>query len=176
GGRVLTAACHRQVEANMKVATHHTSAKVRSAVQILTELLLADHNTPREAHREYGENELLTVARDLGMDPQASRFPRAPEDRGHDESSVVIAVDHNACILCDRCIRGCNEIRNNQVLGRMGKGYTAKIAFDLNDPMGNSSCVACGECMVSCPTGALVNRSVVKPQMWGKEKKEDRGQ
>ena len=54
-------------------------------------------------------------------------------------SSSVIAVDHNACILCDRCVRGCNEIRDNQVIGRMGKGYKAQIAFDLNNPMGDSS-------------------------------------
>jgi CRP-like cAMP-binding protein/Fe-S-cluster-containing dehydrogenase component len=166
GGRVLTAACHRQVEPDMKVATHHTSEKVRGVVKVLTELLLADHDTPREAHKEYGDNELHTVARELGMSPSGSRFPKSKSDRGHDESSVVIAVDHNACILCDRCIRGCNEIRNNQVLGRMGKGYTAKIAFDLNDPMGQSSCVSCGECMVSCPTGALTNRMFVGCSPW----------
>ena len=44
------------------------------------------------------------------------------------------------------------------MIGRMGKGFTAQIAFDLNAPMGNSSCVSCGECMISCPTGALTNR------------------
>src|SRR5262249_46923489 len=74
--------------------------------------------------------------------------------------------DHNACILCDRCVRGCNEIRNNQVIGRMGKGYQAQIAFDLNTPMGNSTCVSCGECMVSCPTGALTHREEVHPEVW----------
>jgi CRP-like cAMP-binding protein/Fe-S-cluster-containing dehydrogenase component len=79
---------------------------------------------------------------------------------------VVIAVDHNACILCDRCIRGCNEIRGNEVLGRQGKGYKAGIAFDLNDLMGASSCVSCGECMVSCPTGALTNRGAVQTDAW----------
>ncbi len=64
--------------------------------------------------------------------------------------------------MCDRCIRGCDEIRNNNVLGRRGKGYGAGIAFDLNVPMGNSTCISCGECMVSCPTGALTNRTVVE--------------
>jgi len=62
--------------------------------------------------------------------------------------------------LCDRCIRGCDEVRSNIVLGRMGKGYAADIAFDLNSPMGDSTCISCGECMVSCPTGALTNKSV----------------
>ncbi len=79
----------------------------------------------------------------------------------------MIAVDHEACILCDRCIRGCDEIRHNDVLGRRGKGFMAGIAFDYNLPMGNSSCVSCGECMVSCPTGALTNKSVVKTVLPG---------
>ena len=70
---------------------------------------------------------------------------------------MVIAVDHDACILCDRCVRACNDIRHNMVLARRGKGYQAGIAFDNNLPMGTSSCVSCGECMVSCPTGALTN-------------------
>ena len=51
-------------------------------------------------------------------------------ERPRDDSSLVIAVDHNACILCDRCIRGCDEIQNNDVIGRTGKGYAARIAFD----------------------------------------------
>jgi Fe-S-cluster-containing hydrogenase component 2/CRP-like cAMP-binding protein len=74
-------------------------------------------------------------------------------------------VDHDACILCDRCIRACNEVRHNYVIGRSGKGYDAKIAFDLNDPMGSSSCVSCGECMVSCPTGALTNKVVIPAEL-----------
>src|ERR1019366_8091652 len=73
--------------------------------------------------------------------------------------------DHEACILCDRCIRGCDDIRNNWVLARRGKGYQAGIAFDNNLPMGESSCVSCGECMVSCPTGALTNKKVIDTQL-----------
>jgi CRP-like cAMP-binding protein/Fe-S-cluster-containing dehydrogenase component len=171
GGRVLTAACHRQVENGMKVHTASGSTpeseRVRRTVKVLSELLLADHETPREAHREYGDNELVAIGQQFC--PGGSRFPRTPRDRGHDESSTVIAVDHNACILCDRCIRGCNDVRDNQVMGRAGKGYRAKIAFDLDVPMGNSSCVSCGECMVSCPTGALTHRQYVGPIPWAKE-------
>src|SRR5207245_8351600 len=89
------------------------------------------------------------------------RFAKRTVARGPDDSSLSIAVDHDACILCDRCIRGCDEVRTNFVLGRMGKGYSTGIAFDLNSPMGDSTCISCGECMVSCPTGALTNKSVV---------------
>ena len=161
GARTLVAACHRPVEEGMKVSTGATSDKVKNSVKILTELLLVDNEVPRVVNREYGDNELRTIAKTLGMDPHASRFPKNPHDRGTDDSSMIISVDHNACILCDRCVRACNEVRHNEVLGRMNKGFKARISFDLNDPMGNSSCVSCGECMVSCPTGALTNKKLV---------------
>ncbi|MSR31058.1 MAG: cyclic nucleotide-binding domain-containing protein [Gemmataceae bacterium] len=165
GGRVLAAACHRPVEDGMKVATAATSEKVRKAVGVLTQLLLADNQVPRKANHEYGNNELRNLARGQGISPEGSPFPKSHIDRGHDESSPVIAVDHNACILCDRCVRACNEIRHNEVIGRMGKGFTSRISFDLNDPMGHSSCVSCGECMASCPTGALTSRKMIESHL-----------
>jgi len=161
GARTLVAACHRPVEDGMKVTTGATNEKVKKSVKILTELLLVDNEIPRIVNREYGDNELRTIAKNLGMDPHASRFPKSQVDRGTDDSSMIISVDHNACILCDRCVRACNEIRHNEVLGRMNKGFNARISFDLNDPMGQSSCVSCGECMASCPTGALTNKKLV---------------
>lgn len=160
----LAPACYRPVEPGMVVKTHETDEKVRTSITLLTELLMADHPSPCEKQRKDQSCELENLAGQLQV--PAVRFARQPARRPHDDSSMVIAVDHNACILCDRCIRGCNEIRGNEVLGRRGKGYQAGIAFDLNTPMGNSSCVACGECMVSCPTGALTNRSTVQAQPW----------
>ena len=77
-----------------------------------------------------------------------------------DDSSKVISVDHQACILCDRCIRACDDIQVNEVIGRTGKGYASRIAFDLDVPMGESTCVACGECEKVCPTGALSLRDL----------------
>ena len=65
-------------------------------------------------------------------------MPRA-QGRGIDDSNPVIAVNHDACILCDRCVRACDDIQGNDVIGRSGKGYATRIAFDLDDPMGESS-------------------------------------
>ena len=135
------------------------------ARRTLVEMLMADHPSPCARQRQSGDCELETLARQEGI--AQPRFPRRISPRGQDDSSLAIAVDHEACILCDRCIRGCDEIRHNNVLGRRGKGFMAGIAFDINLPMGNSSCVSCGECMVSCPTGALTNKSVVKTVLPG---------
>jgi Fe-S-cluster-containing dehydrogenase component len=77
-------------------------------------------------------------------------------------SSRTVAVDHDRCIVCDRCVRSCNEVRPFKVLGHTGKGYLTRISFDLDENMNDSSCVQCGECMNSCPTGALqLNRRIV---------------
>src|SRR5580698_10758411 len=161
GQRVYAASCIRQVEKGMKVKT--ATDDVKSVRRTLLELLLADHPSPCVRQQTTGDCELERLSSEAGI--VSSRFPPRPEPRGRDESSASIAVDFEACILCDRCIRGCSEVRHNFVLARRGKGYQAGISFDDNLPMGESSCVSCGECMVSCPTGALTNKKVVDTQL-----------
>ncbi len=165
GGRVLSAACVRPAENGMKVSTN--SPKVLGARRTLVELLMADHPSPCARQRQSGDCELETLARDEGI--KQSRYAKRLSPRGQDNSSFVIAVDHEACILCDRCIRGCDDLKHNDVLARRGKGYQTGIAFDNNLPMGNSSCVSCGECMISCPTGALTNKSIIQTVIPGGE-------
>jgi CRP-like cAMP-binding protein/Fe-S-cluster-containing dehydrogenase component len=163
GDKVLQASCVRAAESGMKVFT--ASEKVKKHRRMLLELLMSDHPSPCARQRASGDCELETQAAAEGI--VTPRFSKRISPRGQDESSLVISVDHEACILCDRCVRGCDEIRQNNVIGRRGKGYSAGISFDLNRPMGNSSCVSCGECMVSCPTGALTNKSVVRTVLPG---------
>jgi CRP-like cAMP-binding protein/NAD-dependent dihydropyrimidine dehydrogenase PreA subunit len=163
GQRVYAASCIRQAEAGMQVKT--TTEPVQAVRRTLLELLMADHPAPCARQQHSGDCELEQLAAHAGI--EHPRFPKRSTPRGHDDSSIAIAVDHEACILCDRCIRGCDAIRHNWVLARRGKGYQAGVAFDNNLPMGDSSCVSCGECMVSCPTGALTNRKIVGTQLPG---------
>ncbi len=163
GQRVYAASCIRQAEAGMAVKTN--TEPVQSVRRTLLELLMADHPSPCARQQRSGDCELEALAAAAHI--EHPRFPKRSTPRGHDNSSLAIAVDHEACILCDRCIRGCDAIRHNWVLARRGKGYQAGIAFDNNLPMGDSTCVSCGECMVSCPTGALTNRKIIGTHLSG---------
>jgi|SRR5579883_688236 len=87
-------------------------------------------------------------------------------DANYPYSSRTVVVDHDRCILCDRCVRACSEVKPFKVIGHTGKGYGTRISFDLDAIMGQSSCVQCGECMNSCPTGALSLRRRVQPRAW----------
>src|SRR5262249_19750072 len=157
-------------EEGMQVKT--SGEHVEKPRRILTALLLAGHPTPCDRERSTGDCQLEALGRRYGLLDQARPFPadlplktRAAGEwpRGRDDSSRVIAVDHAACILCDRCIRACNDVQCNEVIGRAGRGHGARIAFDLDQPMGQSSCVSCGECVASCPTGALTNKPLTLP-------------
>jgi formate dehydrogenase major subunit len=158
GARAYAAACVRPCEDGMTVKTATEDVERNRAT--LTELLLADQPAPERDPKQTttADNELLALAERFGL-PGPGEIPTAA-GRGADLSNPVIAVDHDACILCDRCVRACDDIQGNDVIGRSGKGYTTRIAFDLNDLMGASSCVTCGECVAACPTGALTNKPI----------------
>ncbi|MCB9567161.1 MAG: formate dehydrogenase subunit alpha [Myxococcales bacterium] len=164
GGRVLAASCVRPVEAGMKV-TAHSPALDRHRT-MLTALLMADQpEAPRQARVQGNLLHVLADRYEVGVGQGSAGPLGLPRGAGRpsDPSSKVIGVDHQACILCDRCVRACDEVQSNEVITRSGKGYRAKIAFDLDDPMGASSCVSCGECMDACPTDALVNKELAAP-------------
>ena len=158
GARAYAAACVRPCEDGMEVKTATPDVERNRAT--LTELLLADQPARERDPKQTttGDNELLALADHFGL-ADGGGLP-AGSGRGADLSNPVIAVDHDACILCDRCVRACDDIQGNDVIGRSGKGYATRIAFDLNDPMGASSCVTCGECVAACPTGALTNKPI----------------
>jgi predicted molibdopterin-dependent oxidoreductase YjgC len=159
GARVFAAACVRPCEDGMAVQT--STAELERSRATPTELLIAD-KPPRDADPKQittGDNMLLAPADRYNVTGETTALP-CGAGRGTDTSNPVIAVDHDACILCDRCTRACDDIQGNDVIGRSGEGYRTRIAFDLNNPMGASSCVTCGECVAACPTGALTNKPI----------------
>jgi len=91
-----------------------------------------------------------------------------------DDSHVAMRVNLDACIHCNLCVRACREVQVNDVIGMSGRGRNARITFDQADPMGDSTCVACGECVQACPTGALMPASVLNDDQVGDSKAFDK--
>ncbi len=147
GERVLAPSCCRYPAQGMEVTTD--SARARASQKMVLELLLSDM-----PERSYSPRNKVDVwAKKLGIgSPRfaARRQPRA------DLSHPAIAVNLDACIQCTRCVRACREEQVNDVIGYAWRGEESKIVFDFDDPMGASTCVACGECVQACPTGALM--------------------
>ncbi|HYM30242.1 MAG TPA: formate dehydrogenase subunit alpha [Candidatus Cybelea sp.] len=155
GERVLAASCIRKPAAGMKVAT--ASNRAKAARKMVMELLVADQPERVRAHdpdsRFWHWADRQEVA--------SSRFPRhdaMPPDSSH----PAMAVNLDACIQCNLCVRACRDVQVNDVIGMAYRGRHAKVVFDLDDPMGESTCVACGECVQACPTGALMPANLLR--------------
>src|SRR5215469_11326992 len=133
GERVLAASCIRTPTTGMKVKTQ------------------TDRPARETAHDP--ESHFWETADEQRV--ETSRFPHAHRPQP-DRSHPAMAVNLDACIHCNLCVRACREVQVNDVIGMAGRGHHEKIVFDFDDPMGKSTCVACGECVQACPTGALM--------------------
>jgi formate dehydrogenase major subunit len=147
GERVLAASCCRTAQAGMQVTTD--SARARKSQQMVIELLQSD--MPEKEYTRHNEVDDWAARLDVGKPRFAPRPGVAP-----DLTHAGIAVNLDACIQCTRCLRACRDEQVNDVIGLAFRGQHAKIVFDMDDPMGDSTCVGCGECVQACPTGALM--------------------
>ncbi len=147
GERALAPSCCRTPTEGMQVSSQNERA--RTSQKMVLELLKSDVvETPYTRHSEL---ELWATKLAVGT----PRFP-ARHQPAQDVSHPAIAVNLDACIQCTRCQRACREEQVNDVIGYAQRGSQAEIVFDMSDPMGDSSCVGCGECVQACPTGALM--------------------
>ncbi len=154
GERVLAPACLRRPSPGMTVRTD--TERARGSRRMVIEMLLADQPPRQAAHQR--DSRFWQWAERTGV--ATSRFParRAP---AVDASHPAMRVYLDACIHCTLCVRACREVQVNDVIGMAYRGHGAKVVFDFDDPMGASTCVACGECVQACPTGALMETSLV---------------
>jgi formate dehydrogenase major subunit len=147
GERVLAPSCCRYPSEGMKVSSK--SERAITSQKMVLELLKSD--VSEQPHTLNSELDYWAGK----LDVSTPRFKPRQQPKA-DVSHPAIAVNMDACIQCTRCLRACRDEQNNDVIGLAMRGHHTEIVFDLDDPMGESSCVACGECVEACPTGALM--------------------
>jgi formate dehydrogenase major subunit len=181
GERVLAPSCCRAPADGMAVRSQ--SGRALRSQKMVLELLLAD--MPEQGHKwndntgHPGPDPGSTPAQQHGeLSEWASRLQVAPrpalkalrrEPPAPDLSHPAMAVNLDACIQCTRCVRACREEQVNDVIGYAQRGAASRIVFDLGDAMGESTCVACGECVQACPTGALMPKTLIGSQKVDRE-------
>lgn len=191
GERVLAASCIREARPGMVVRSAG-SDRVQAARKGVLELLLADQ--PAREDSPDRSSHLWDTADQLAIDaaevrhripPRSERTeptvhhvqPRPeslPHAHGQDATHSAMNVNLDACITCGLCERACREVQGNDVIGLAHRGAAAKVVFDFDDPMGESTCVACGECVQACPTGALMPATLIDQQGRGDSSVADR--
>ena len=179
GERTLAPSCCRSATAGMEVQA--TSERALKSQKMVLEMLLSDMPDVgykwNESDESQQHGELSNWAARMGVTVRPAlkalrrHQPKADISHPgwHDESHPAMAVNLDACIQCTRCVRACREEQVNDVIGYAMRGSHSEIVFDLNDAMGDSTCVACGECVQACPTGALMPKTQVGSQIVDKK-------
>ena len=162
GTNRLLPACVTPVQEGMVVQTHNE--RLQNYRKMILELLFAERNHVCAVCVMNGHCELQANAAQIGMDHV--RFDYLCPDLPMDASHERYVLDHNRCILCNRCVRVCDEIEGAHVWDVAGRGVESRLISDLNQPWGTSrSCTRCGKCVQVCPTGALFARGSTVAEM-----------
>lgn len=158
GSPKLVASCTTPIKEGIEVNTH--SSKVLEARRYNMELLLANHDLNCTTCKENLNCKLQKYAEELMITD--IRFSGEKREEPVDNSSVSIRRDNNKCILCEQCVRVCNDVQTVYAIGLVNRGFHTKVSppFGLN--MKESACINCGQCVVACPTGALTEKSDIQ--------------
>ena len=171
GERTLAPSCCRSATEGMEVQA--TSERAVKSQKMVLEMLLSDMPdtgykwNEKDESQQHGELSDWAARMGVAVRPELKVLRR--EQPKADVSHPAMAVNLDACIQCNRCVRACREEQVNDVIGYAMRGSHSEIVFDLNDPMGDSTCVACGECVQACPTGALMPKTQIGSQIVDKK-------
>ena len=168
GERTLAPSCCRNVTPGLEVLSN--SLRAKKSQEMVLELLMSD--MPDQGYKwteagQHGELSDWAQAMKVSVRPELQSLRRKQPTA--DMSHPAMAVNLDACIQCNRCVRACREEQVNDVIGYAHRGEHSQIVFDLQDSMGSSTCVACGECVQACPTGALMPKTQVGSQVVDKK-------
>lgn len=152
GARSLVTACVYPAEDGMEVVTN--SQKVLNARKTNLELLLSTHDQNCLSCVRNTDCELQTLCHEYGVN--GMRFIGHRDHFELEESTLHLVRDNNKCILCRRCVAACKQ--QVSVIEPSERGFETHIACAFEAPLDETGCISCGQCIVNCPTGALVER------------------
>jgi predicted molibdopterin-dependent oxidoreductase YjgC len=155
GARSLVTACSYPVSPGMKVKTQ--TERVQKARRLVMELLLSDHPFDCMTCEKAGSCRLQDLAYEMGLTD--SRFKGERHSYPLDDSNPFIVRDYNKCVLCERCVRICDEIQGSTAIDYAHRGFRTKVAVPYHRGLQESDCVFCGQCVSVCPVGALTERT-----------------
>ena len=150
----LVTACVYPVTEGMSILTN--TPKIIASRKMNLELLLSNHDMKCLECTRSTNCELQTLCRQYGV--SASKFVGARNEYEIDDSSFSIIRDNNKCILCRRCVAMCQKVQGVSVIGANDRGFDTHIASPMEYPLGGTSCINCGQCIVACPVGALYEK------------------
>jgi predicted molibdopterin-dependent oxidoreductase YjgC len=173
GARALIPACSRKVEADMVI--HTDSPRVRHSRKMVIEFLASSTDLSITADaQEYLRRYEADPARygppappDSDRDARRAGHHERPDGQTaetvHTPTKVdndLYVRDYSKCILCYQCVDACGEqYQNTFAITVAGRGFDARISTEYANPLPDSACVYCGNCIAVCPTGALMFRS-----------------
>lgn len=151
GARSLMASCVYPVSEGMVVRTN--TPKVRHSRQLTLELILSNHRMDCLTCSRNAQCELRQLAADLGID--AVRYANDELLPRIEDTALHLVRDNSKCILCRRCVATCRKLQEVGVIGTNDRGFMTHIGCAFDRDLSEVDCVSCGQCIVSCPTGAL---------------------
>ena len=154
GAKSLVASCVYPVNDGMEVFTN--TPKVQESRKMTLELLLSVHDKKCLSCERSGNCEFQKLCNDMGIEEE-NRFEGAVPAGSKDFSTLYLERNNAKCILCRRCVAACQN-QHVSVIGANNRGFDTEIGCAFEQPLGNVACVACGQCIVSCPTGALTEK------------------
>lgn len=158
GARSLVAACVYPVNDGMEVFTN--TPKVQESRRMTLELLLSVHEKKCLTCERSGNCELQKLCNDMGIEEE-DRFAGAMPAGDKDTSTLYLERNNAKCVLCRRCVAACQN-QHVSVIGANNRGFDTQIGCAFEQPLSYASCVACGQCIVSCPTGALTEKDSIQ--------------